>query len=129
MVDVTSSQTSERTAAHGILSHETTKTAASRSDIGTVVIHWTTAIATMVCIATGLRIAADALNATMTLMTADGTDVEELVGRTAKAPVAVAAAGEGTRWAEAGWWLVPFIAALVLLAFRREEQPAMEGAA
>lgn len=36
---------------------------ASRSDIGTVVIHWTSAIATFVCIATGLRIAADALDA------------------------------------------------------------------
>ena len=35
----------------------------STSDIGTVLIHWTTAIAIFVCIATGLRIASDALNA------------------------------------------------------------------
>ena len=61
MFDVTSARASEHTA-YKALSHET-KPAASRSDIGTVVIHWTTAIATMVCIATGLRIAADALNA------------------------------------------------------------------
>lgn len=62
MVDVTSSGTSERVAPQ-VLSNKATKPAASRSDIGTVFIHWTTAIATMVCIATGLRIAADALNA------------------------------------------------------------------
>ena len=63
---------------------------------------------------------------THTMMTPDDQDISELVRRTAKAPVAIAAADAGTRWAEAGWWLVPVIAALVLVAFRREEQPAQE---
>jgi Ca-activated chloride channel family protein len=47
--------------------------------------------------------AASALNATVTLMTADLEDVRSLVRSTARAPVATASAGEGTRWAEAGW--------------------------
>ncbi len=62
MVDLTNSETSERIALQG-QSAEIVRPAASRSDIGTIIIHWTTAIATFVCIATGLRIAADALNA------------------------------------------------------------------
>ena len=62
MVDLTNSEASERLATQ-VQAAETVKPAASRSDVGTVIVHWTTAIATMVCIATGLRIAADALNA------------------------------------------------------------------
>lgn len=73
-----------------------------------------------------LKAAASPLSATITMLTPDSADIEELVRRTAKAPVAVAAAGEGTRWAEAGWWLVPLIAVFVLVAFRREEQSHVE---
>ncbi len=68
-----------------------------------------------------IRTAASALGATTTLIAADSSDVESLVKRTARAPVAVAAAGEGVRWSEAGWWFVPLLATLLLLTFRREE--------
>ncbi|MBM4090800.1 MAG: VWA domain-containing protein [Planctomycetes bacterium] len=66
-----------------------------------------------------LHRAAAALGASITQLTPDSADVLSLVRRTAKAPVAVAAAAEGTRWAEAGWWLVPLLALLSLATFRR----------
>jgi Ca-activated chloride channel family protein len=68
-----------------------------------------------------VKAAAAPLDATVTLMAPGSDDVVQLVRRTATSPVAVTAAGEGTRWAEAGWWLVPIIAAFVLLGFRRDE--------
>ena len=64
--------------------------------------------------------AASELDANVTLMTSDLSDVASLVRRTSNAPVAVSLQGEGTRWAEAGWWLVPLLAALMLTQFRRE---------
>ena len=64
--------------------------------------------------------AASALGAGVTLMTSDSSDIGSLVRRTAKVPVAVAGAGEGSRWAEAGWWLLPVLAWLSLRTFRRE---------
>lgn len=67
----------------------------------------------------GLKVAAAALGASLTQMTPDSADVLGLVRRTANAPVAVKAAGEGTRWEEAGWWLVPLLALFSLAAFRR----------
>jgi Ca-activated chloride channel family protein len=63
--------------------------------------------------------AAAALGASITQLTPDSADVLSLVRRTAKAPVAVTAAAEGTRWAEAGWWLVPLLALFSLATFRR----------
>jgi Ca-activated chloride channel family protein len=66
-----------------------------------------------------LKDAAAALGASLTPLAPDSADVLSLVRRTAKAPVAVAAAAAGTRWAEAGWWLVPWLAMLCLGAFRR----------
>ena len=66
-----------------------------------------------------LQHAAKGLGASVTSLTPDSADVSSLVRRTAQAPVAVAAAAEGTRWAEAGWWLVPWLAWLSLLTFRR----------
>ncbi len=59
MVDVTSANAPKRTADRG----RSAAKRASRSDIGTVAIHWTSAVAMFVCIATGLRIASDALHA------------------------------------------------------------------
>jgi Ca-activated chloride channel family protein len=67
-----------------------------------------------------LKEAATELRASITQLTPDSTDVLSLVRRTAKAPVSVAEAGEGFQWAEAGWWLVPFLALLYLESFRRE---------
>lgn len=57
--------------------------------------------------------------AKVTLMTADETDVEALVRRTARLPSSVSAENGEARWAEAGWWLVPIIAFLSLANFRK----------
>ena len=63
--------------------------------------------------------AARLLGASWQTTSPDDTDIHALVRLTARAPLAVADAGEGVRWAEMGWWLVPPLAALVLLRFRR----------
>jgi Ca-activated chloride channel family protein len=63
--------------------------------------------------------AAASVKGDVIVMTPDDGDVQSLVKQTATAPVAVAAAGQGTRWAEAGWWLVPLLALLSLSTFRR----------
>lgn len=65
--------------------------------------------------------AAKSVGGTVTLMTPDSTDVQMLAKKIASTPIAVAETGEGTRWADAGWWLVPVIAALVIAGFRRVE--------
>ncbi len=75
---------------------------------------------------TAIQRAATELSADVQLMTPDLEDVRSLVRRTATAPVAVGVAGEGVRWAEAGWWLVPLITLLSLTTFRRE-QPLTTG--
>lgn len=67
-----------------------------------------------------LQQAASTLRAQVTVISPDSQDIDSLVRLTAKVPVAVAAAGEGVRWAEAGWWLTPILAAFVAAAFRRE---------
>ena len=66
-----------------------------------------------------IRRVASTLKADVTLMTPDTEDVRSLAKSAGKAPVAIGAAGEGTRWAEAGWWLVPLLALLSLISFRR----------
>jgi len=76
-----------------------------------------------------LKDAAAALGASLTPLTPDSADVLSLVRRTAKAPVAVAAAAAGTRWAEAGWWLVPWLALFSLESFRRVRDAEAEHAA
>ncbi len=75
-----------------------------------------------------LRRASSLLNAEIVLMTADSTDVRSLVRSTAKTPVATRGVGQGTRWAEAGWWLVPLIALLCLFDFQRVRETNMLGA-
>ena len=64
---------------------------------------------------------ASSLDADVTLMSPDNSDVRSLARSAGRAPVAVAAASEGTRWAESGWWMVPLVALLSLNAFRRVE--------
>lgn len=76
-----------------------------------------------------LQGAASTLGASVTALTPDSADVSSLVRRTAKAPVAVAAAAEGARWSEAGWWLVPVLALLSLQTFRRMRDVDAEHAA
>ena len=66
--------------------------------------------------------AAKLVGAKVTPMTPDSEDVQALVKSTAKAPVLVADAGEGVRWAESGWWLVPVLVALSLFSFRRVDK-------
>ena len=66
-----------------------------------------------------LQRAADDVDGDATLMTPDTTDIHSLVTATARAPVSVAAAGQGTHWAESGWWLVPLLVLLSLAGFRR----------
>ncbi len=67
-----------------------------------------------------IREAASDLGARVMLMTPDASDVEDLVRRAASAPVALSVEGEGLRWAEAGWWLLPVLALLMCAQFRRQ---------
>ncbi len=57
-------------------------------------------------------------------LTVDDTDIEAIVRAAAHPPVSRSADREATgtrvRWREAGWYLVPVLAALAALAFRRE---------
>lgn len=74
---------------------------------------------------TDLKKAASVVNAEFTLLTPDAADVEKIARRVADTPVAVTGTGEGIRWAEAGWSLVPVVALFALAGFRREE-PAQQ---
>ncbi len=67
-----------------------------------------------------IRDAATKLSATVTVITPDATDIDALVRQAAKSARLVTTSGEGTRWAESGWWLTPAIALISLLGFRRE---------
>lgn len=67
----------------------------------------------------GLAAAVSALDAREVVATVDNQDVETIARWLADAPGAPVAAGETVRWQEAGWWLTPVIALLVLLWFRR----------
>lgn len=66
-----------------------------------------------------LQAAADALGAQVIAPTIDTGDVERLARTLAGVGSAPAAPGETPRWEEAGWWLTPLVALLVLLWFRR----------
>lgn len=65
-----------------------------------------------------LRQAASSLGATLTPITPDSTDVDQLIRRIARTPRTIA--GESPRWAESGWWLVPILAAIIAVSFRRQ---------
>jgi Ca-activated chloride channel homolog len=69
---------------------------------------------------TSLRAAAKTLRAHVEPLDVDGGDVATIVRRAAKTPVGQSSE-QGGRWQEAGYWLVPLLAAAVLLAFRRKQ--------
>lgn len=69
--------------------------------------------------ASGLTEAAKALGGTLVATTPDQTDVAAIVRRLDRGDNAAGIAGEGEHWREAGYWLVPMLALLVLLWFRR----------
>lgn len=63
--------------------------------------------------------AASTLNAEVTILTPDDRDILALVRSTARAPISVQDADQGTHWAEAGWSIVPLLVLFSLLSFRR----------
>ncbi len=69
-----------------------------------------------------LRDAASAIGGDVVAITADSSDIDGLVRRTAQTPIKVSGDNQGVRWAEAGWWIVPLLALLVLAGFRRERR-------
>lgn len=68
-----------------------------------------------------LRAAAAALGADVVQLDVEGRDIAAIQRRAARAPVA-SRGQQGERWQEAGYWLVPLVALVVLMSFRREER-------
>lgn len=68
-----------------------------------------------------IRSAARTLRGEATLISADESDIESLVRQTARAPIRIESSGDGARWSEEGWWLIPVVALLYLSGFRRDE--------
>jgi len=66
-----------------------------------------------------LKAAANALNASLTLVTADDKDVKRLISNIQVSFSAIQAENGGSRWKDAGYLLVPVIALLGLLWFRQ----------
>ena len=64
----------------------------------------------------------------VTVMTADSSDVESLVRRTNRPAVPVEAPDSKPRWSESGYWLVPLIAAATLVSFRKRTFATLETA-
>jgi Ca-activated chloride channel family protein len=62
--------------------------------------------------------AADALDATLTIVSPDDRDVRWLARHTETSLVAASAEQTGERWKDAGYWLVFAVAALMLAWFR-----------
>ncbi|WP_182869593.1 VWA domain-containing protein [Stieleria mannarensis] len=69
-----------------------------------------------------LNDAARSIDATISRITPDSSDIDRLIRRSTEASVAAAAEGDEIRWSEAGRWLVPVLAAIVLGSFRRQNQ-------
>ena len=77
-----------------------------------------------------LRKAARGLRAKVEPLTADNTDIVAIVRAAARPPVSRSALkNKGTRWQEGGWYLLPLLALLAALAFRRESTKPEEAAA
>lgn len=66
-----------------------------------------------------LRSAAKTLGADVAALDVEGQDVAAIVRRASGAPLAKAGA-QGERWQEAGYWLVPLVALVLLSSFRKE---------
>jgi Ca-activated chloride channel homolog len=66
-----------------------------------------------------LRLAARAMNARLVTATVDSSDVAAIGKRLATTGHVVSRPGEARRWRDMGWFLVPPIALIVLLWFRR----------
>ncbi len=67
----------------------------------------------------GLADAASTLGASLIATSLDETDVTAMTRRLAAGAAPTLGQGEGQRWEEAGYWLVPLIALIALLWFRR----------
>ena len=67
----------------------------------------------------GLQNAASEVDARVVELTVDGADVESLAQRAQSSIRVVADSGEGTRWVDAGYDLLPLLALLALLWSRR----------
>jgi Ca-activated chloride channel family protein len=66
-----------------------------------------------------LRAAAKNLGADVAALDVEGHDIAAIVRRASGAPLAKAGA-QGERWQEAGYWLVPLVALVLLSSFRKE---------
>lgn len=66
-----------------------------------------------------LRAAAKNLGADVAALDVEGQDIAAIIRRGSGAPLAKAGA-EGERWQEAGYWLVPLVALVLLSSFRKE---------
>jgi Ca-activated chloride channel family protein len=67
----------------------------------------------------GLTAAASALDAPLVETRLDNADIQTISRMLERDGGAPAILGEAVRWQEAGFWLTPLIALLVLLWFRR----------
>ncbi len=66
-----------------------------------------------------LRQAANTVGGTLTIVSPDDRDVRQLAGRVERSLVAAQQTDGGERWKDAGYWLVPVLALLCLVWFRR----------
>lgn len=66
-----------------------------------------------------LRTAAKTLGAGVAALDVEGRDIAAIVRRASGAPLARAGA-QGERWQEAGYWLVPVVALVLLSSFRKD---------
>lgn len=67
----------------------------------------------------GLREAAAALGADITTASVDNADIASIAGHFARVGAVQTRPGEVARWRDAGWYLLPVLALVVLLWFRR----------
>jgi len=70
-----------------------------------------------------LEALAKAVRGSVVPLSADGADIEQIVSKAARPPVSLRGQEKsGSRWQDAGWYLVPVLVVVVALSFRREEQ-------
>jgi Ca-activated chloride channel family protein len=73
-----------------------------------------------------LRAAAKTLGASVEMLTVDDDDINAVVRRASRAPVAQSG-DRGDRWEESGYWLLPLLGLILLASFRREESEQPSG--